>query len=695
MAKLYPSLEIIKKRNPKPTEGEITLLLFLQNTYNDEYEIFFQPFLNGDLPDIVLVHKGGGVMIFEFKDWDLSDYEVNYKGDWRVKWTGQSIGKANPLDQVKKYKENLYNLHIDSLLSLKLKDFKYWYVVNCAIYFHCCSTEKSIDLCIGKGLCQQCQNHKLEKGKCCKFEYPIKDEHNNEKNVTSPWEKCRKYRKYLQKNFTILGRDSLSKDVFDDIFDKRWISRKSIYFTDELYNSFIRRFRPSYHTLEQGLEIKLSEEQKELSKSEEGARKRIKGVAGSGKTLVLAQRAVNAHKRTHGYVLILTYNITLRNYIHDQISTIRENFSWEYFHISNYHDFITSNMHNVGIHFDFLESDEEGNLVFMQDKKLFRQLSDEKIYSNLHLFDNQKDKLPKYSVILIDETQDYKENWIRIIKDNFATENAEIVAFADEKQNIYSRELDETKMPKIPIQVGAWDKKLNKSYRLSKKIALLVSDFQKKYFSQKYDVENQIESNEMLSLFEEPYIEYHYILPSNSEKEDQILAKYIYAQILKHKLHSNDVTILSSKIRMLRSLDYMLRVQSKEKTNTMFETREEFLKEFPNAKTGLEWNSGIERMRKNKKANFWMNRGTIKLSTIHSFKGWESPTVFLVIENDVKSQSVLNGRLQPEDFADELIYTGLTRCRNSLFIINRGNKLYHDFFSNSILVDKVIINKTD
>ena len=90
-----------------------------------------------------------------------------------------------------------------------------------------------------------------------------------------------------------------------------------------------------------------------------------------------------------------------------------------------------------------------------------------------------------------------------------------------------------------------------------------------------------------------------------------------------------------------------------------------------------------------------MNRGTIKLSTIHSFKGWESPTVFLVIENNVKSQSVLNRRLQPEEFADELIYTGLTRCRNSLFIINRGNKLYHDFFSNSIFVDKVIINKTD
>lgn len=700
MAKLYPSLEIIEKRNPKPTEGEMTLLLFLLNTYNDEYEIFFQPFLNGDLPDIVLVHKGGGVMIFEVKDWNLSDYEVNYKGDWRVKWTGQKLGKSTPLNQVLKYKKNLYDLHIDSLLSLHLKDYKYWYIVNCAIYFHCCSTERATELCLGKGLCKQCWNHKLEKGKCCESNIdftkivPI-EECNNNRDVISFLEKCRKYRNYFRKNFTILGCDSLNKDYFDQIFYSRWISRTSRYFTTELYKSFIRRLQPSYHTIEEGMKIELTKEQIELSESKEGERKRIKGVAGSGKTLVLAQRAVNAHKRTNGYILILTYNITLRNYIHDQISAVREKFSWEYFHISNYHDFITSNMNNVGIHFDFLESDEEGNFVFMQDKKRFNQLSDEKIYSNLHLFDNYKDKLPKYNVILIDETQDYKENWIRIIKDNFATENAEIVVFADEKQNIYSRELDEIKMPKIPIQVGQWDKKLNKSYRLSRKIALLISDFQKKYFSQKYDIENQIETNEMLHLFEEPYIEYHYITTSNGEKEDKELAKYIYAQILEHKLHSNDVTILSSRIRMLRSLDYMLRIQSKEKTNTMFETREEFLELFPNAKTGLESNSEIEKLRKNKKANFWMNRGTIKLSTIHSFKGWESPTVFLVIENNVKSQSVLNGKLQPEEFADELIYTGMTRCRNSLFIINRGNKLYHDFFSKSILVDKVIINKMD
>lgn len=651
MAILYPSIEAIRKRKTEATPGEKALLSFLLNAYDDEYEVFFQPFLNGDLPDIIVMHKGGGVMIFEVKDWDLSNYHVNEKGSWIVN-CNKSIYKNNPLNQVLKYKKNLYDLHIDSLLSLHLKDYKYWYVVNCAVYFHCHTTEYAQSFCMGE-------------------------------NPTD------KYKTFLSRNFTIIGNDALKKEAMDAIFKKRWISKKSRYFTDELYNSFARILKPSYHTIEEGIGYKLSDEQKLLVKSEEGARKRIKGVAGSGKTLVLAERAVNAHKRTHSYVLILTYNITLRNYIHDKISAVRQEFAWEFFHISNYHDFINNNMNNVGLEFDFLK-DEEGNSRYITSKEEYNKLADLYVYSNLRLFEGHENELPKYETILIDETQDYQENWIRMIMKYFASENAEIVAFADEKQNIYSRELDNNKMPRIPVQTGAWDRKLNKSYRLSQKIALLVTDFQKHFFADKYVIEQQIETNAMLSLFDEPYIEYHYYPIEENVIEDNTIAAYIYRQIKEHRFNSNDVTILSSRIRMLRKLDYMLRIESKEKTNIMFETREEFMKLCPEAKTGLETNAEILKIRKNRKANFWMNRGTIKLSTIHSFKGWESPVLFLVVENNLKATKKL-ANARPYEFSDELVYTGITRCQNYLFIINTGNQKYHEYFSNCNLIDKKII----
>lgn len=78
-------------------------------------------------------------------------------------------------------------------------------------------------------------------------------------------------------------------------------------------------------------------------------------------------------------------------------------------------------------------------------------------------------------------------------------------------------------------------------------------------------------------------------------------------------------------------------------------------------------NSDYEFIRKNKKMNFWMNCGMVKVSTIHSFKGWESQAIFLIIENDTSK----------EEF-NELLYTGITRARESLVVINFGNLEYNE-----------------
>lgn len=75
-------------------------------------------------------------------------------------------------------------------------------------------------------------------------------------------------------------------------------------------------------------------------------------------------------------------------------------------------------------------------------------------------------------------------------------------------------------------------------------------------------------------------------------------------------------------------------------------------------------------IRKNKKLHFWMNSGTIKISTINSFKGWESELLFLIIEPKYKESTDFNLAF------DELLYTGITRCRSNLVVINFGNFEY-------------------
>ena len=66
-----------------------------------------------------------------------------------------------------------------------------------------------------------------------------------------------------------------------------------------------------------------------------------------------------------------------------------------------------------------------------------------------------------------------------------------------------------------------------------------------------------------------------------------------------------------------------------------------------------------------------MNSGTIKISTINSFKGWESDVVFLILEKKYDTSTTFNISF------DELLYTGITRSRKNLVIINFGNEEYN------------------
>lgn len=67
------------------------------------------------------------------------------------------------------------------------------------------------------------------------------------------------------------------------------------------------------------------------------------------------------------------------------------------------------------------------------------------------------------------------------------------------------------------------------------------------------------------------------------------------------------------------------------------------------------------------KNRFRTNSDKITVSTIQSFKGWEANNVALIIT---------------EKDTPELIYTGITRTREQLLVINIGNRKFDEFFSN-------------
>jgi hypothetical protein len=69
------------------------------------------------------------------------------------------------------------------------------------------------------------------------------------------------------------------------------------------------------------------------------------------------------------------------------------------------------------------------------------------------------------------------------------------------------------------------------------------------------------------------------------------------------------------------------------------------------------------------KKAFWMGDGRLKMSTIHSFKGWELLNIVLFIPSRASES---NKKL------DALVYTALTRTRENLIILN-SNKRYNQF----------------
>ncbi len=65
MAKIFPTIENIKRLKVPPTNGEWYLLNYFIEHLPESVEIYFQPFLNGDMPDIILLQKDAGVAIIE------------------------------------------------------------------------------------------------------------------------------------------------------------------------------------------------------------------------------------------------------------------------------------------------------------------------------------------------------------------------------------------------------------------------------------------------------------------------------------------------------------------------------------------------------------------------------------------------------------------------------------------------------
>ena len=462
-------------------------------------------------------------------------------------------------------------------------------------------------------------------------------------------------------NFTfIFGKEIIeNRDISQNLYTTIGFLYNNNAFDDVVRRKLARMISPSWHSYQEGrIDMQPIGAQKRLSESSITQQK-ISGVAGSGKTQVLAFRAVNAMKRTGGDVLVLTYNITLANYLKFRLSEIREDFSWEKIDVYPYHQFFRIRAAECQLHVEFSS------------------------YQNEAFFENSKGH-KKYSAIFVDEVQDYTTEWLRIIMQNFLlVPNGELVVFGDPKQNVYQRPLDANGDIRLGIIGGQWNRQLTTSRRFTNpRLANLATAFQTQFMAN-LPTDDIVAENTISNTFNFQIVTYIDLRQNNSI--ESIITNIINI-ISNDNNEARDFAVLASSTKLLRNIDILYRQRTNEQTEITFISNEtlERLKQIHQVtdEKAANWkfNRDFEALERTRKQLFTTDKRCLKISTIQSFKGWESPSVIVILENDIVLHNTTFRPMSPQT-----IYTAITRARENMYIINIGNDTYHNFFYNQTL----------
>ena len=400
--RIFPNWEQLKQLHNPLTDGEISLLKFLDSNLPRDpkwkngqklidyygWLIFAQPFFNGTRPDIIIFNPFVGIVIYEVKDWNINNYHFE-KGKLYVSDKKGSYPIKTPKKQVEHYKEKLIGQLVPFIGEEIDKNKKNYGLIKTALYFH---KAKTID---------------------------VQDKFANNLNV---------------KYFPVFGYDCLNKERINEIVPDIKIT-KSFFWKKEWNEEIIFWLYPPFHSIEQGTFLTLKSNQFKVAKPQSGHH-RIRGVAGSGKTQALAYRAGNLASLKKN-VLIITFNITLWHYVKDMIARSPFAFPWSQISFNHFHGFCKDKLNENGENWPKSpkRTDYSNSEDYSVDLENFFKVTVPYAVITAIKGNNYQ----KYDAILIDEGQDYHFEWYDMLSDYFLTSNDEVVVVCDKRQNIYER----------------------------------------------------------------------------------------------------------------------------------------------------------------------------------------------------------------------------------------------------------------
>ena len=578
------------------TEGEWKVVDLFDQQLPAEWEIYVQPHLNGLRPDIVVLHPGVGVAVFEVKDWDLEAMQYYAKKDGAGHYVlmardknGKEFSREadNPVNKILLYKQELFELYCP-----RLDDRAAFAVITAGLIFPC--------------------------SLLCKV-----------KSVFRPFRLVHRMEDHVR-YYPIAGCEEVANNDLAGLFPEhgrpssRWMS-------DAIAEDLRGWLKEPFFSQEQRRPLELDTRQRDLAttRTDTGYR-RIKGPAGSGKSIVLAARAASlAAEGKH--TLVVSYNITLLNYLRDL--AVRHDAARRV--IRRQIDFLNFHRWCKRVCLDTGHAEEYSRLWASSsdgDELQPQPVLDEALASlmqRLYHEDAGRGVMPKYDAILVDEGQDFRPSWWQTLR-LALKQGGEMVLVADKTQNIYTTAAawTEDTMANAGFR-GPWVE-LKISYRLPPAVVPLVSRFAEEFLTdEEIDIPEVEQRDNQIELFPVELRWLHIRGPANELDvcESELLRMM---QRLRTDTAIPDITFLSGTADLGRSL--VKRVEDK---------GIDLLHTFDKDK----WSA------KRQKRAFFQGAASIKATTPHSFKGWEARHLILFVASVEHAQN------------KALLYTALTRLR--------------------------------
>lgn len=567
------------------TSGEVRFFDLLKKLLPEDYIVWYELEVTRKTSDFIILGPDIGILVIEVKDWNINSI---VKADNNHYELSTAIGTTlNPQKQARTYMMNILN-RLKTVSELQKKDAKYKgkpvFTYGCGVVFSKIA-KKSFESRELDGTVEM---------KNVMFQDDLKRFEDGEDSEGF----LKMLRDMIPYRFKPLTKEQV------DLIRGNLYKESRLIGDDDVFKV-------------------MDYKQEQMAKSLGYGHRVIRGVAGSGKTLVLTCRAQYlARNHKDWKILVLCFNNVLASHLRNVINAER----YENLETKNFHQIVSELSVQFGI--------KHG----IRDKEVTRILQEIK---NNHL-----DDVEKYDAILIDEGQDLSQDWIEFIVCMLRNpQESHIVLASDGAQNLYNRKYT---LKSVGIKATGRTKILKSNYRNTKEILDFANEFiiddEIDKSSDEEDNNFFIESDRALRSGSKPVVK---ICNSFEDEVERIVGEI---EDLKAKGHSlKDVCILYHNKTQLPVIESSLK------------------------KNNIDYYA-VSKSSHSKK-NFKYNHEGVKVSTIHSSKGLDFENVFI---------TGLNPSLEKRyNESKKLLYVAMTRAKSNLIIT--CNKMLNDRITKNII----------